>query len=127
MASDPDGPDRDARSGASAAPDSERHVTTIEILGRRYKIESAHDPKTIRELAAWVDGRIRRIHRGSEPGDVVGAAVLTALNIADDYFKTRRALERREKEIAERTRDLADRLRQAIEPVNEESSSTIDE
>lgn len=108
-------------------PAPELHVSTIEILGRRYKIESAHDPNTIRELAAWVDRRIRRIHRGTEPGDMVGAAVLTALNIADDYFQTRRALERRETEFAERTRSLAEQLKQAIGPVNEESSSSTDE
>lgn len=111
-----------AESGASV-----RQVTTIEILGRRYKIESEHDPETIRELASWVDRRIRRIRKGTEPGDVVGAAVLAALNIADEYFEARRTLERREKEIAERTRGLALRLRQATEPVNEESSSTTDE
>lgn len=110
---------------AASAP--ELHVTTIEILGRRYKIESAHDPNTIRELADWVDRRIRRIHRGADTGDVVGAAVLTALNIADDYFQTRRALERRETEFAERTRRLAAQLTQAIGPVNEESSSSTDE
>lgn len=110
----------------SERPPREAHVVTIEILGRRYKIESEHDPKTIRELAAWVDERIRRVHRATEPGDAVSAAVLAALNIADDYFQTRRALERREKETVERTRSLAKQLREALEPVNEDSSSIDD-
>lgn len=112
--------------GGSGGP--ERQVFTVDIFGRRYKIESEHEPETVRALARYVDRRMRKISERTEPGDVVGAAVLAALNIADDYYQTRRALERREKEITERTRCLAEMLGRAIEPVDRgHSSGTVDE
>lgn len=106
-------PDDDGREGDSSG--STRRAFTVDIFGRRYKIESEHEPETIRALAKHVDRRMRQISKRAEPGDVVGAAVMAALNIADDYYRTRRALERREKQIAERARRLAERLDRAVE------------
>lgn len=92
-----------------------RRILTVDIFGRRYKIETEHDPETIEELAGHVDRRMRAISGRIEPGDVVGAAVLAALNIADDYYQTRRTLEQRDEEITERTRELVDRIDRALE------------
>lgn len=123
---DPGGPG--SRRDEATAGGPARQVFTVDIFGRRYKIESEHEPETVRALASYVDGRMRRISERAEPGDVVGAAVLAALNIADDYYQTRRALERREKEIAERTRSLAETLSRAVEPVDRgHSPHTVDE
>lgn len=97
---------------ASSAP-----MTSVEIFGRRYNIRGEHDADTIRALARYVDRRMRQIGEQVAPGDVVGVAVMAALNIADDVYKTRKALERRETEIIEQTRDLARTLAEAIEPV----------
>lgn len=129
MASDSDDsrdagtPDSPAHGGGTL-----RRVFTVDISGRRYKIESEHEPETVRALARYVDRRMRQIAGRAGHGDVLGAAVLAALNIADDYFQTRRALERREKEITERTRSLAETLGRAVEPVDRgHSSGTVDE
>ncbi len=92
-------------------------MTSVEIFGRRYNIRGDHDPDTIRALARYVDRRMRQIGEQVAPGDVVGVAVMAALNIADDVYKTRTALERRETEITEQTRDLARTLTEAIESV----------
>lgn len=129
MTSANDRPQHDSGATDNAEPDRPaRRVFTVDIFGRRYKIESEHESETVRALASHVDRRMRKISERTEPGDVLGAAVLAALNIADDYFQTRRALERREREITERTRSLADMLSRAVEPVDRgHSSGTVDE
>ena len=90
--------------------------TAVDICGRRYNIRGEHEPETIRELAAYVDRRMRQVSEQLAPGDAVSVAVLAALNIADDYLQTRRVLERREEEITERTRRLAITLNRALDP-----------
>jgi len=114
--------DRDrAPSPAVGPPDRAAHdvpIMVVDIFGRRYNIRGDHDPSTIRALARYVDQRMRQVAEQVAPGDVVGVAVMAALNIADDYYKTRRALEQRENEITEQTRILAEKLVQAIESVD---------
>lgn len=90
----------------------------VDICGRRYNIRGGYDPETIRVLAEYVDQRMRQIAAQVDPGDAVRVAVLAALNIADDYYRTRRALEQREQQVTEKARELAARLAAALEPVN---------
>ncbi len=104
------------------APERERaeapgELHAVDIFGRRYNIRSEHDPETIRALAAHVDRRMRQVAERLAPGDVVGIAVLAALNIADETYQTRRAFERRENETIEQTRRLAEQLDAAVESV----------
>jgi cell division protein ZapA len=102
-------------------------MTTVDILGRSYNIRGEHDPNMIRVLARYVDSRMRQMEERVGPGDALGVAVLAALNIADDYYRTRTALEKHQNEVSERTRDLADELSQDLEPVNEELGQPHDE
>lgn len=90
---------------------------SVDIFGRRYNVRSGHEPETLRALARYVDGRMRQVSEQVAPGDVVSIAVLTALNIADDYYQARRALEQRDQATNERAQELAHKLRAAIEPV----------
>jgi cell division protein ZapA len=112
---------------ASDAERPVRQIRTVDIFGRRYKIETEHDPETIRALASYLDRRIRAISQRTDPGDVVGAAVLAALNIADDYYQTRRALEQREEDITERARELVDRIDRALGQVDQSRTTNSDE
>ncbi len=108
MSSEPD----DART-ADPLPDS---GSAVDIFGRRYNVRSGHDTETVRALARYVDGRMRQVSEQVAPGDVVSTAVLAALNIADDYYQARKALEQRDQETNERARELAQKLRAAREP-----------
>ena len=69
----------------------------------------------MRVLARHVDLKMRQVCQQIGTGDSMRVAVLAALNIADEYYQTRAALGRREKEIAEQARTLARRLGEAIE------------
>jgi cell division protein ZapA len=64
-------------------------VITVEIAGHRYPIRSGLDERYITELAAYVDQKMRAASDAAPASDMLGLAVLVALNIADEYFRER--------------------------------------
>ena len=50
------------------------------------------DARYVEELAQFVESRMTLASRSSPSSDAVGLAILTALNITDEYFRTRTAL-----------------------------------
>ena len=65
-------------------------VVTVEIAGQRYPIRSSLDEQYIAELAAYVDQKMRAAVNAAPESDMMGLAILVALNIADDVFRARR-------------------------------------
>jgi len=64
-------------------------VITVEIAGQRYPIRSELDERYVAELAAYVDQKMRAAALTAPASDMLGLAVLVALNIADEYFRAR--------------------------------------
>ena len=64
-------------------------VVTVEIAGQRYPIRSSLDERYITELAAYVDRKMQAASDAAPASDLLGLAVLVALNIADEYFRAR--------------------------------------
>jgi cell division protein ZapA len=64
-------------------------VVTVEIGGQRYPIRSALDERYVTELAAYVDQKMRAASDAAPTSDLLGLAVLAALNIADEFFRQR--------------------------------------
>src|SRR5918998_5302660 len=64
-------------------------VVTVEIGGQRYPIRSGLDESYVAELAAYVDQKMRAASDAAPTSDMLGLAVLVALNIADEYFRAR--------------------------------------
>ena len=65
----------------------EPRVISVEIHGQRYDIRSALDERYVLDLAAYVDAKMRAATDEASTGDSLRAAVLAALNIADEYFR----------------------------------------
>jgi cell division protein ZapA len=64
-------------------------VITVEIAGQRYPIRSTLDERYVTELAAYVDQKMRAASDSAPASDMLGLAVLVALNIADEFFRER--------------------------------------
>src|ERR1043166_5120090 len=64
-------------------------VVTVEIGGQRYPIRSTLDERYVAELAAYVDMKMRAASDAAPASDMLGLAILVALNIADEYFRAR--------------------------------------
>ena len=88
-------------------------VVTVEIGGHRYPIRSDLDERYIAELAAYVDQKMRVAVRAAPESDMLGLAILVALNIADDVFRARQQQSSVSGELNER----ALRLEQLVDDV----------
>jgi cell division protein ZapA len=64
-------------------------VVHVQVHGQRYPIRTTLDPSYVQDLAAFVDRRMALAADASPSTDMLGLAVLTALNIADELFRSR--------------------------------------
>jgi len=67
----------------------ELRVVHVQVHGQRYPIRTTLDPSYVQDLAAFVDKRMALAAEASPSTDMLGLAVLTALNIADEFFRAR--------------------------------------
>src|SRR5512132_873228 len=81
-------------------------LVTVEIGGQRYPIRSGLDERYITELAAFVDQKMRSAMTAAPESDMLGLAILVALNIADDFFRARQQQAHVHVELNERTLQL---------------------
>ena len=58
---------------------------TVQIAGRDYTMVASEDETYVRRCAAHVDARLRETSGG--PLSQTDAAILAAMNIADQYFR----------------------------------------
>ncbi len=64
-------------------------LTRVEIYDQFYQIKGAIETDYVKELAAYVDKKMREIAQGSKTVDSLKVAVLAALNIVDELFQER--------------------------------------
>jgi cell division protein ZapA len=61
--------------------------TEVYILGQKYTIKGDAPEEYIRELAAFVDKKLKDVYGASPNITPVKASILAALDIADELFK----------------------------------------
>lgn len=92
----------------------EPRVVQIEVHGQKYPIRTDLDPRYVEELAQFVESRMALASKSSPSSDAVGLAILTALNITDEYFRARSALTNSSGTISARTEALEKMVDQAL-------------
>jgi cell division protein ZapA len=85
---------------------SEGKVIPVEIHGQRYPIRSSLEPEYVARLAQYVDEKMRTASESTPTGDSLRLAVLAALNIADELFRSRDANQEQSGALAERAGEL---------------------
>ena len=93
---------------------SEPRVITVEIAGQRYPIRSSLESAYVAELAAYVDAKMRVAADATPASDVVGLAVLVALNIADELFRARQQRSASDGQLNDRAQRLERMLDDAL-------------
>jgi len=100
-------------------------VVTVDIAGQRYPIRSDLDERYVGELAAYVDQKMRAASDAAPTSDMLGLAVLVALNLADEYFRARQAESLDNGEFNERALQLERLVDQILaQPASIETLST---
>lgn len=61
----------------------------VEIFGQVYTIKGKDDAVYIRELAAFLDSKMKEVQKGTGTADPHRVAILTALTISDELFRLR--------------------------------------
>lgn len=69
----------------------ENNKVTVKIFGQEYTIMGSKSREHIIKVADYVDVKMREVSQAVNSGPVSSIAVLSAVNVADDYFS---ALER---------------------------------
>ena len=82
------------------------NLTEAEIYGQTYKIKGTGGKEYIQELAEYVDKKMKEISDITYTVDSLKVAILAAINIADEYFKTKKELERAERVVSEKIAKL---------------------
>jgi cell division protein ZapA len=65
------------------------HLVQVEIYGQSYNLRGEGDPEDIRDLAAYVDRKMREVSDATATVDSLKVAILAALNIADESRRGR--------------------------------------
>jgi cell division protein ZapA len=77
----------------------EKNRLTVSIYGKNYTIVGDESPEYMRTLAGYVDEVMHRVGQGNTRLDTSKLAILTALNIANDYFRLRQKYEELENKL----------------------------
>jgi cell division protein ZapA len=97
---------------------SQNAVVTVEIAGQRYPIRSGLEPAYVVELAAYVEQKMRVATESAPASDMMGLAVLVALNLADECFRARQQSSSAHGELNERALRLEQIVDDALTQVS---------
>ena len=85
-------------------------VVQVDIFGQTYSVRAAGEPDYIRELASFVDKKMREVSEHAPTVDAAKIAILTALNISDEFYQFRTKQEGDPGRLAKRASRLVERL-----------------
>lgn len=82
----------------------------VEIYDQAYTVRSDGDPEYLKELAEYVDQRMREISSGTLTVDSRKVAILAALYIADELHQVRKMHEQADAQLATRSAECSEML-----------------
>ena len=87
-----------------------KRSVTVQIAGVKYALKTEEDDRYVKQVAAFVDGKIRDVQKHTRTVDTQAVAVLTALQIAEELFDERRQSGDLRKKIREKSQSLLEVL-----------------
>jgi cell division protein ZapA len=64
-----------------------RTKVTVEILGQQYPIKGDAEAERITRVAGWLNDQMKKISQSNSRLSSHQVAIMTAMNLADDYLK----------------------------------------
>ncbi|RYZ81773.1 MAG: cell division protein ZapA [Proteobacteria bacterium] len=86
---------------------SEKKTYDFLIAGVPYKLKTSHDDATVQELVEFVNSRMNQAMSVTKYGSFQNAAVLTALNVAEELILLKRKAHRELERIEEKALKLS--------------------
>ena len=88
----------------------------VDIYDQAYTVRSDGDPEYLRQLADYVDQRMREISSGTLTVDSRKVAILAALYIADELHQLRKIHGQADEQLAVRSGECAEMLDRLLKP-----------
>jgi cell division protein ZapA len=86
----------------------------VEILNQTYTINGDAQPEYILQLAEYVDAKMKEVCQHNTSCSPAQAAILVALNIADEYFQIKKIRSRQEGIMEQKTEALISLLEEGL-------------
>ena len=87
----------------------------VDILGEGFEVRSDASEQKVREIAQYVDGKMREAVSEGRSTSREKAAVLAAMNIAEEFFKEQEEIKRSRKEMEERSERLLELIKREVD------------
>jgi len=94
-----------------------KSLVRVEIMGREYNIRSDEGEERVKKIAEYVDEKLRKISEVSKTTSTLNAAILAAMDIANEYFEVLEGhthLSQRVEEIENKSGRLLERINSKI-------------
>ena len=85
-------------------------ITSVKIYHRTYQLRTGGDVEYLDQLARHLDEQMLRISEETPTVDTLKIAILAALNIADEYFSTKKRLDVSEDQVCRKSTKLVEML-----------------
>ena len=94
--------------------DDREETVRVTVFGQEYAIKGGVDADYIREVASFVDERMRESQAAQPSKPPLKIAILTALNLADELLTSRREEKERIARFEDKAREFSDSLNQGL-------------
>ena len=96
----------------------------VEIYDQAYTVRSDGDPAYLKQLAEYVDQRMREISSGTLTVDSRKVAILAALYIADELHQLKKMSEQVDEQLATRSAECSEMLDRLLKPARNTGRAT---
>lgn len=90
------------------------HVTRVSIFGQSYLLRAKEGPEYVRKVAHYVDGKFYDVAEREPSLPVNKIAILSALDIADELFKSKEEKEKTEELVRAKIDEIIDLIGREI-------------
>lgn len=90
----------------------------VDIYDQSYSVNAGDNEEYVKELAAYVDAKMREVAEATRMVDSLKVAVLAALNISDELLTLRRRQQEIEGPLRERVEKCVAMVEHALEQTN---------
>jgi cell division protein ZapA len=94
------------------------HYVKVDIYDQSYSVNAGENEEYVKELAAYVDGKMREVAEATRMVDSLKVAVLAALNISDELLTLRRRQQEVEGPLRQRVEKCVAMVERALEQSN---------
>jgi cell division protein ZapA len=84
-----------------------KNKVEVRIHGKEYTLKGVESEEYLQRIAYYIDKKMAEVSKDSVRMSAASTSILTALNIADDYFKLQDSIADTKKELEEKTKEIA--------------------